>query len=370
MEMLELSCPSSSRCQVSLGGQPFGFQTLSHASFPVPDCGSPNRWVYPKPRLTACRLVGASKKEVQEPQDPHHQVQGQLSPLSHQEGGTGASGPTPPGSGTVITPQPSGRRYRSLRTHTTGFRNSYHPSAIRKEVQEPQDPHHRVQGQLSPLNHQEGGTGASGPTPPGSGTVITPQPSGRRYRSLRTHTTGFRNSYHPSTIRKEVQDPQDPHHQVQEQLLPLNHQEGGTGSSGPTPPGSGTVITPQPSGRRYGSLRTHTTRFRDSYHPSTIRKEVQEPQDPQHQVQGQLSPLSHQEGGTGASGPSPPGSGTVITPQPSGRRDRSLRTHTTRFRDSYHPSTIRKELREPEGTHTQRFGNSIFPVMVRFLGGP
>ncbi|XP_059813912.1 uncharacterized protein LOC132385723 [Hypanus sabinus] len=94
--------------------------------------------------------------------------------------------------------------------------------------------------------------------------------------SLRTHTTRFRDSYHPSTIRKEVQEPQDPHHQVQEQLLPFNHQEGW-----------------------YRSLRSHTTRFRDSYYPSTIRKEVQEPQDPHHQVQGQLSPLDHQEGGTG-----------------------------------------------------------------------
>ncbi|XP_059813716.1 uncharacterized protein LOC132385568 [Hypanus sabinus] len=254
------------------------------------------------------------RKEVQEPQDPLHPVQEQLLPLNHQEGGTGASGPTPPGSGTVIPPQPSGRRYRSLRTHSTRFRNSYYPSTVRKEVQEPQDPLHPVQEQLLPLNRQEGGTGASGPTPPGSGTVITPQPSGRRYRSLRSHTTRFRDSYYPPTIRKEVQEPQVPHHQIQRQLLPPNHQEGGTGASGPTPPGSGTVITPQPSGRRYRSLRSHTTRFRDSYYPSTIRKEVQEPQVPHHQVQEQLLPLNHQEGGTGASEPTPPGSGTVITP--------------------------------------------------------
>ncbi|XP_059849387.1 uncharacterized protein LOC132407111 [Hypanus sabinus] len=285
-------------------------------------------------------------RKVQEPQDPHHQVQEQLLPLNHQEGGTGASGLSPPGSGTVITPQPSGK-YRSLRTLTTRFRNSYYPSTIRK-VQEPQDSHHQVQEQLLPLNHQEGGTGASGLSPPGSGTVITPQPSGK-YRSLRTLTTRFRNSYYPSTIRK-VQEPQDSHHQVQEQLLPLNHQEG-TGASGLSPPGSGTVITPQPSGR-YRSLRTHTTRFRNSYYPSTIRK-VQEPQDPHHQVQEQLLPLNHQEGGTGASGLSPPGSGTVITPQPSGRKYRSLRSHTTRFRDSYYPTTIRKEVQEPQGSHHQ-----------------
>ncbi|XP_059815872.1 uncharacterized protein LOC132387517 isoform X2 [Hypanus sabinus] len=308
-------------------------------------------------------------------------------PLNHQEGGTGASGPTPPGSGTVITPQPSGRRYRSLRTHTTRFRDSYNPSTIRKEVQEPQDPHHQVQEQLLPLNHQEevqepqdphhqvqeqflplnhqeGGTGASGPTPPGSGTVITPQPSGRRYRSLRTHTTRFRNSYYPLNHQEEVQEPQDPHHQVQEQLLPLNHQEGGTGASGPTPPGSGTAITPQPSGRRYRSLRTHTTRFRNSYYPSTIRKEVQEPQVPHHQVQEQLLPLNHQEGGTGASGPTPPGSGTAITPQPSGRRYRSLRTHTTRFRNSYYASTIRRRYRSLR-THTTRFRNSYYPSTIR-----
>ncbi|XP_059850582.1 trithorax group protein osa-like [Hypanus sabinus] len=337
------------------------------------------------------------RKEVQEPQDPHHPVQEQLLPLNHQEGGTGASGPTLPRSGTVITPQPSGRRYRSLRTHTTWFRNSYYPSTIRKEVQEPQDPHHPVQEQLLPLtirkevqesqdphhpvqeqllplNRQEGGTGASGPPPPGSGTVITPQPSGRRYRSLRTPTTRFRNSYYPSIIRKEVQEPQDPHYHVQEQLLPLSHQEGGTGAAGPTPPGSGTVITPQPSGRRYRSLRTpttrfrnsyypspsgrryrslrtHPTRFKNSYYPSTIRKEVQEPQDPHHPVQEQLLPLNRQEGGTGASGPPPPGSGTVITPQPSGRRYRSLRTPTTRFRNSYYPSIIRKEVQEPQDPH-------------------
>ncbi|XP_072105736.1 uncharacterized protein [Mobula birostris] len=444
------------------------------------------------------------RKEVQEPQDPHHQVQEQLLPLNHQEGGTGASGPTPPGSGTVITPQPSGRRYRSLRshttsyyplnhqeggtgasgptppgsgtvitpstirkevqepqdphhqvitpqpsgrryrslrTHTTRFRNSYYPSTIRKEVQEPQDPHHQVQEQLLPLNHQEGGTGASGPTPPGSGTVITPQPSGRRYRSLRTHTTSYYPLNHreggtgasgptppgsgtvitPSTIRKEVQEPQDPHHQ----LLPLNHQEGGTGASGPTPPGhypstirkevqepqdphhqvQGQLLPPQPSGRRYRSLRTHTTRFRDSYYPlnhqeggtgasgptpagsgtvitpSTIRKEVQEPQDPHQQVQEQLLPLNHQEGGTGASGPTPAGPGTVITPQPSGRRYRSLRTHTTRFRDSYYPlnhqeggtgasgptppgyypSTIRKEVQEPQDPRHQVQGQLLPP---------
>ncbi|XP_059811169.1 uncharacterized protein LOC132383965 [Hypanus sabinus] len=258
------------------------------------------------------------REEVQEPQDSHQQVQEQLPPLNHQEGGTGASGLTPPGSGTVTTPQPSGRRYRSLRTHTTRFRNNYHPSTIRKEVQEPQDSHHQVQEQLPPLDHQKGGTGASGLAPPGSGTVTTPQPSGRRYRSLRTRTTRFRNSYYP-----------------------LNHQVEGTGASGPAPPGSGTVTTPQPSGRRYRSLRTHTTRFRNSYHPSTIRKEVQEPQDSHHQVQGQLPPLNHQEGGTGASGLTPPGSGTVTTPRPSERRYRSLRTRTTRFRNSYHPSTVR-----------------------------
>ncbi|XP_062892962.1 uncharacterized protein LOC134340072, partial [Mobula hypostoma] len=342
------------------------------------------------------------RKEVQEPQDPHHQVQEQLLPLNHQEGGTGASGPTPPGSGTVITPQPSGRRYRSLRSHTTSYYPlnhqeggtgasgltppGYYPSTIRKEVQEPQDPHHQIQEQL-----------------------LSPQPSGRRYRSLRTHTTRFRNSYYSSTIRKEVQEPQDPHHQVQEQLLPLNHQEGGTGASGPTPPGSGTVITPQPSGRRYRSLRTHTTRYYPlnhqeggtgasgptppGYYSSTIRKEVQEPQDPHHQVQGQLLPLNHQEGGTGASGPTPPGitpstiskkvqepqdphhqiQEQLLPPQPSGRRYRSLRTHTTRFRNSYnplnhqeggtgasgptppgyYPSAIRKEVQEPQDPHHQ-----------------
>ncbi|XP_062893887.1 ubiquitin-conjugating enzyme E2 Z-like isoform X1 [Mobula hypostoma] len=94
-------------------------------------------------------------------------------------------------------------------------------------------------------------------------------------QTMQSHTTRFRNSYYPSTIRKELQEPQDSHHQVQEQLLPLNHQEGGTGASGPTPPGSGAVIAPQALGRRYRSLRTHTTRFRNSYYPSTIRKEVQ-----------------------------------------------------------------------------------------------
>ncbi|XP_072105039.1 ubiquitin-conjugating enzyme E2 Z isoform X2 [Mobula birostris] len=117
---------------------------------------------------------------------------------------------------------------QTMQSHTTRFRNSYYPSTIRKEIQEPQDPHQQIQEQLLPLNHQEGGTGASGPTPPGSGTAITPQPSGRRYWSLRTHTTRFRNSYYPSTIRKVVQESQVPHHQVQEQLLPLNHQEGGS----------------------------------------------------------------------------------------------------------------------------------------------
>ncbi|XP_059815873.1 mucin-2-like isoform X3 [Hypanus sabinus] len=274
-------------------------------------------------------------------------------PLNHQEGGTGASGPTPPGSGTVITPQPSGRRYRSLRTHTTRFRDSYNPSTIRKEVQEPQDPHHQVQEQLLPLNHQEEVQEPQDPHHQVQEQFLPPQPSGRRYRRLRTHTTRFRDSYNPSTIRKEVQEPQDPHHQVQEQLLPPQPSGGGTGASGPTPPGSGTAITPQPSGRRYRSLRTHTTRFRNSYYPSTIRKEVQEPQDPHHQVQEQLLPLNHQERGTGASGPTPPGSGTAITPQPSGRRYRSLRTHTTRFRNSYYPSTIRKEVQEPQDPHHQ-----------------
>ncbi|XP_059849313.1 basic salivary proline-rich protein 1-like isoform X2 [Hypanus sabinus] len=252
-----------------------------------------------------------------------------------------------------MTPQPSGRRYRSLRTHSTRFRNSHYPSTIRKEVQEPQDPLHQVQEQSLPLNHQEGGAGASGTTPPGSGTVITPQPSGRRYRSLRAHST---------------------------RSLPLNHQEGGTGASEPTPPGHypstirkevqepqdplHQVITPQPSGRRCRSLRNHSTRFRNSHDPSTIRKEVQEPQEPLHQVQEQSLPLNHQEGGTGASGTIPPGSGTVITPQPSGRRYRSLRAHSTRSLPLNHqeggtgasgptppghyPSTIRKEVQEPQ----------------------
>ncbi|XP_059849319.1 uncharacterized protein LOC132407070 isoform X8 [Hypanus sabinus] len=322
------------------------------------------------------------RKEVQEPQDPLHQVQEQSLPLNHQEGGAGASGTTPPGSGTVITPQPSGRRYRSLRAHST---------------------------RSLPLNHQEGGTGASEPTPPGHypstirkevqepqdplHQVITPQPSGRRCRSLRNHSTRFRNSHDPSTIRKEVQEPQEPLHQVQEQSLPLNHQEGGTGASGTIPPGSGTVITPQPSGRRYRSLRAHSTRSLPLNHqeggtgasgptppghyPSTIRKEVQEPQDPLHQVitpqpsgrryrslrthSTRSLPLNHQEGGTGASEPTPPGHypstirkevqepqdplHQVITPQPSGRRYRSLRTHSTRLL----PPTIRKEVQEPQG---------------------
>ncbi|XP_059849318.1 basic proline-rich protein-like isoform X7 [Hypanus sabinus] len=324
-----------------------------------------------------------------------------------------------------MTPQPSGRRYRSLRNHSTRFRNSHYPSIIRKEVQEPQEPFHQVQEQSLPLNHQEGGTGASGPTPPGHypstirkevqepqdplHQVITPQPSGRRYRSLRTHSTrslplnhqegGTGASgptppgHYPSTIRKEVQEPQNPLHQVitpqpsgrryrslrthSTRSLPLNHQEGGTGASGPTPPG----YYPQPSGRRYRSLRAHSTRSLPLNHqeggagasgptppghyPSTIRKEVQEPQDPLHQVitpqpsgrryrslrahSTRSLPLNHQEGGAGASGPTPPGSGTVITPnhqeggtgasgptppgyypQPSGRRYRSLRAHSTR----------------------------------------
>ncbi|XP_059849315.1 basic salivary proline-rich protein 2-like isoform X4 [Hypanus sabinus] len=425
------------------------------------------------------------RKEVQEPQDPLHQVQEQSLPLNHQEGGAGASGTTPPGSGTVITPQPSGRRYRSLRAHSTRslplnhqeggtgaseptppghypstirkevqepqdplhqvitpqpsgrrcrslrnhstrFRNSHDPSTIRKEVQEPQEPLHQVQEQSLPLNHQEGGTGASGTIPPGSGTVITPQPSGRRYRSLRAHSTrslplnhqegGTGASgptppgHYPSTIRKEVQEPQDPLHQV----ITPNHQEGGTGASGPTPPGHypstirkevqepqdplHQVITPQPSGRRYRSLRTHSTRSLPLNHqeggtgasgptppghyPSTIRKEVQEPQDPLHQV---ITP-NHQEGGTGASGPTELGSGTVITPQPSGRRYRSLRTHSTRSLPPNHqeggtgasgptppghyPSTIRKEVQEPQDPLHQVQEQSLPPTIRKEVQEP